>query len=65
MDNLEWLNRAVDISDAVIVNTRTLDYKDICWLDKTYYYGDAVVLGNHKKLSDPLHYFTAQANLNK
>lgn len=65
MDNLEWLNQAVDTSDAVIVNTRTLDYKDICRLDKTYYYGDTVLLGNQKKLLDPLHYFAAQANLNK
>jgi hypothetical protein len=65
MDNLQWLNQAVDCSDAVIVNTRTLNYKDICRLDKTFYYGDTVLLGNQKKLSDPLHYFAAQANSNK
>jgi hypothetical protein len=65
MNNADWLNQAVDSSHAVIVNTRTLDYKDICGLDKTYYYGDTVLLGNQRKLSDPLHYFAAQVNSNK
>jgi len=65
MDDLGWLNQAVDSSDAVIVNTRTFNFRDICRLDKTYYYGDKVLLGNKKKLYDPLHYFAAHANSNK
>ena len=65
MDNADWLNQTVDSSHAVIVNTRTLAYKDICSLEKTYYYGDTVLLGNQRKLSDPVHYFAIQVNSNK
>jgi hypothetical protein len=65
MDNMEWLYQAVASSDAVIVNIRTLDYKDFCRLDKTYYYGDQALFGNEKKLLDPLHYFAAHADFNK
>lgn len=57
MDNHDWLNQAVDVSDAIIVNSRTLDYKEICRLEKTFYYGDTVLIGNQKKIVDPVQYF--------
>ena len=38
MNDLDWLAQAVNTNDAVIVNTRTDDYKDLCLLDKTYYH---------------------------
>lgn len=57
MDNKNWLDQAVDASDAVIVNSRTLDYKEICRLEKTFYYGDNILLGNQKKILDPVQYF--------
>ena len=57
MDNQDWLNQAVDVSDAIIVNSRTLDYKEICRLEKTFYYGDTVLIGNQKKIVDPVQYF--------
>ena len=65
MDNLEWLQRAVDASNAVIVNTRSDNYKDFCLLDKTYYYGPKNFVENHKKLQDPIHYFATQVTTDK
>lgn len=59
MDNYEWLSRAVEASDATIVNTRTENYKSFCLLDKTYYYGPKFYMENSRKLTDPLHYFAA------
>ena len=59
MDNVNWLSGAVNASDAVIINTRTDHYQDLCLLDKTYYYGPKIFLENQKKLDDPLHYFAA------
>ena len=60
MDNRKWLSDAVNASDAVIINTRTDDYQDLCLLAKTYYYGQKIFLENQRKLDDPLHYFAAQ-----
>lgn len=60
MDNIQWLSQAVNASDAIIINTRTDDYKDLCLLDKTYYYGPKNFVENQRKLDDPLHYFAAQ-----
>lgn len=57
MNNNEWLSRAVEVSDAIIVNTRTENYKSFCLLEKTHYYGPKLYMENSRKLSDPLHYF--------
>jgi hypothetical protein len=59
MDNTKWLSDAVNASDAVIINTRTDHYQDLCLLFKTYYYGPKIFLENQRKLDDPLHYFAA------
>ena len=60
MNNRKWLSDAVNASDAVIINTRTDDYQDLCLLAKTYYYGPKLFVENQRKLEDPLHYFAAQ-----
>ena len=65
MDNAKWLSDAVNASDAVIINTRTDDYQDLCLLDKTYYYVPRNYVENQRKLSDPLHYFAAQIKSDK
>jgi hypothetical protein len=65
MNDLTWLSRAVDASDAVIVDSSSDTYKELCLLDKTYYYGDKLYLENPRKITDPLHYFAAQIDLNK
>lgn len=57
MDNPTWLARAVNASNAIIVNTRSDNYKDLWLLDKTYYYGSRILVENPKKLIDPIHYF--------
>lgn len=65
MNNLDWLNKAINASDTVIVNSRSDEFKKFCLLDKSYYYGDCLYLENQKKLEDPLHYFAAQIKSNK
>lgn len=65
MDNTKWLSDAINASDAVIINTRTDDYQDLCLLDKTYYYGPRNYVENQRKLSDPLHYFAAKTKADK
>ena len=65
MDNITWLQQAVDACDTVIVNSRSDDFKHLCLLDKTYYYGDRLYLENPRRITDPLHFFAAQANSNK
>lgn len=65
MDNIQWLSQAVNASDAVIINTRTDNYQDLCLLAKTYYYGPQNYVENQRKLSDPLHYFAVQVESDK
>lgn len=65
MSNLEWLTQAVNACDAVIVNTRTDDYKYLWLLDKTYHYGPRILVENSKKLIDPVHYFVQNPQMTK
>jgi hypothetical protein len=65
MENLYWLDQAVAASDAVIVNSKSNNYKELYLLDKTYYYGDQFYLENPRKISDPLHFFATQVNSDK
>ena len=65
MENLAWLDQAVAACDAVIVNSKSNNYKELCLLDKTYYYGDQFYLENPRKISDPLHFFATQVNSDK
>jgi len=65
MSNLEWLSNAIQVSDAVIVNSRTNAFNDICLRENCYYYGPQLYLENPRKINDPLHYFAAQLKLAK
>ncbi len=65
MNNEIWLNQAVLASDAILVNAKSNEYKDLCLLDKSYYYGDCVYLENTRKIHDPLQYFAAQIDSDK
>jgi hypothetical protein len=65
MDNITWLQQAVDVCETVIVNSKSDDFKHLCLLDKTYYYGDRLYLENPRRITDPLHFFAAQENSNK
>ena len=65
MENSDWLSQAVAASDAVIVNSKSNNYKELCLLDKTYYYGDQFYLENPRKIPDPLHFFAAQVDSDK
>jgi len=65
MENLSWLDQAVAASDAVIVNSKSNNYKELYLLDKTYYYGDQFYLENLRKIPDPLHFFATQVDSDK
>lgn len=59
MNDVLWLNRAVEISDAVIVNTesRDLTTDQLCTLDKTYYYGPHTFVTPANKVDTVFQYF--------
>ena len=57
MNNLNWLTKAVNACDALVINTKSDDYRDLWLLDKTYYYGPKILVENSKRLDDPIQYF--------
>lgn len=65
MHDRDWLNKAVDASDAVLVNIQSDEFKDLWIMNKVHYYGSRVLLENPRKLSDPLHYFASLAYTDK
>lgn len=65
MDNINWLQQAVSVCDAVIVNSRLNQFESLCLLDKTYYYGERIYLENPRKIMGPLHFFAQQEHSNK
>ena len=40
MNDRAWLDKAVELSEAVIVNATTSEFDDLCDLENAYYYGD-------------------------
>jgi len=65
MDNTTWLENAVKVSDAIIVNSRTETYKNLCLLKNSFYYGPKNYVENQNKLYDILHYFAFQIQYDK
>jgi len=65
MNNNHWLQQAVEACDTIIVNSRLDQFKSLCLLDKTYYYGDKFYIENPRRITDPVHFFAAQAHENK
>lgn len=59
MDQTTWLDRVVAVSDTVIINTKSDNYKPFCLLEKTYYYGDTIYVENPRRIPDPLYYFAS------
>ena len=59
MNNTNWLEQAVERSDAVVVNTNTVGlYTDyLCSQDKTFYYGPKTFISKANKVETPLQYF--------
>jgi hypothetical protein len=62
MNDTEWLDRAVELSDAVIVNTSTRDpvADQLCTLDKTYYYGPHTFMTESIKVDTVFQYFAVR-----
>lgn len=56
-NNLPWLEKVVDISDAVIINLDNTSQEWLCKYPKTHYYSSTKFLIPNKKLDSILHYF--------
>lgn len=59
MDDLDWLKKAVHLSDAVIVNTNNLTQtlEDLLVLDKTYYFGTNNYIAKAQQVENVFQYF--------
>lgn len=59
MKDLTWLEKAVDRSDAVIINTACLDpeLSEYLKLEKTYYYGATDFITKANKVDTVFEYF--------
>ena len=55
--DLAWLEKVVDLSNAVILNLEHTSQQWLCNYPKTYYYSDQKFLIPNKKLDNILHYF--------
>lgn len=53
----QWLYKAVDISDAVIINTSVNTNESLFKLNKVYYYGDKNYVSPAHKVNNILQYF--------
>lgn len=64
MNNMIWVKDAIYRSNSIIINSQLYwnEFKEVCPIEKTYYYGSQTFLENNKKLLDPLEYFTIVDN---
>lgn len=64
MNDLSWLQRAIELSDAVIVNTNVLDNANLCTSNQFYYYGEQSLLSPAHRITSPLDYFVLRKENN-
>jgi hypothetical protein len=60
MNDREWLQKAIELSEATIINAATTDFDDfddICDLENVYYYGDRELISRATRIPTLLHYF--------
>ena len=64
MGNEQWLRQAVELSQAVIVNTNKPDsvLEELLVLEKTYYYGDKEFITKATKVDNAFQYFAIRYN---
>ena len=64
MNNEQWLRTAVELSQAVIVNTNKPDpvLEELIALEKSYYYGDKDFITNATKVDNVFRYFAIRYN---
>lgn len=62
MNDIEWLNRSVEISDAVIVNLDLTKNQWVCNSEKSFYYGEIPFISPAKRVENILHYFVNRNN---
>ena len=64
MNDTDWLTRAVELSDAVIINSNVRDaaIDNLYKLDKTYYYGDKNIIATATKVDNVFQYFAIRYN---
>lgn len=65
MVNIEWLNRAVELSSRVILNDIDPDLRFLCALEKTRYYGPNLYVSPAVKVNHILDYFRKYTNISK
>ena len=63
MDNTDWLAKAIERSDTVIVNTMDHDNENICKNSNVYYYGPKTYITDANKVESPFDYFALQEKL--
>lgn len=56
MNNIEWLNKAIALSDAVIVNPLN-NNEELLKNSDFFYYGNKIYLSPATKVNNVLHYF--------
>ena len=56
-NDILWLEKVVDLSNAVILNIDNTSQEWLCKYPKTHYYGSKKFLIPNKKLDNVLHYF--------
>lgn len=57
MQNFDWLEKAILLSDAIIINNERDDFTNYLKLDKVYYYGTKNYLSPAHKVNNLLQYF--------
>jgi hypothetical protein len=63
MNDREWLQKAIELSEATIINSATTDFDDLCDGENTYYYGDRELISRATKIPTILHYFTVKTGV--
>lgn len=57
MNDTTWLDSAINLSDAIVVNINQPGWDHICNNNKTYYYGDRTLLSPSLKITSAVDYF--------
>jgi hypothetical protein len=65
MNDMDWLNSAIERSEAVVTHTIDPNLDSICLINKTYYYGDRIIITDATEVHNLLHYFEMRKNQTK
>lgn len=57
MNDTDWLRNAIKRSESVIVHTIDPELDWVCDSEKSYYYGDRVIITRAAQIKNSIHYF--------